>query len=161
MRGGALPPALLFAAFGLALSFAPRRAFAPCLGLLVFVAAAIGFLRIGPQWQDAVFLGCWASVVLAAASVHLPGERKLMLVLILALNSGLWGGAVVAASGSRLDLFKSLPLALLCVPGRWLVDTQRQIAIKVLSSWLIAVALLAATLQITTPTPGYAPDHMD
>ena len=161
MRGGALPPALLFAAFGLALSFAPRRAVAVCLATLVAVAVAVGFINSGPQWQDDVFMGCWISLVVAAASVHLPNGLGPRLALILAINTGLWGGAVISVSGSNLDFLKSLPIALLCLPGGWLVATRRQIAIKVLTSWLIAVALLAGTLQITTPTPGYVPDHMD
>jgi len=161
MRGGALPPALLFAAFGLALSFAPRRYFAPGIALLTLVAVPLSFFRLDAQWQDPIFLASWVSVVVAAASVHLPGERRLPLVVMLALNSGLWGGAVIAASGNKLDLLKALPLTLLCLPGRWLVTKRWQIGIKVLSSWLIAVALLAATLQLTTPTPGYLPDHID
>jgi hypothetical protein len=41
------------------------------------------------------------------------------------------------------------------------VATKRQIVVKVFASWLIAIALLSATLQVTTPTPGYVPDHMD
>jgi hypothetical protein len=161
VRGGALPPALLFAAFGFALSFAPRRLFAACLAALVAVAVAVSRVRIGPQWDDDVFLGCWISVLIAAGSVHLPKGLGPRLALVLAVNSGLWGGAVISAAGGPLDLLKALPWALLCLPGAWLVATKRQIVIKVLTSWLIAVALLAGTLQITTPTPGYVADHMD
>lgn len=161
MRGGALPPALLFAAFGFALAFGPRRMLAPCLALMALVAIAFGFVRIGHQWQDAVFMGCWISVIIAAAVVHLPGGVGPRLALVLALNTGIWGGAVISAAGGSLDFIKALPCALVCLPGSWLVATKRQIVIKVLTSWLIAVALLSATLQITTPTPGYVPDHMD
>ena len=35
------------------------------------------------------------------------------------------------------------------------------IAPKVVSSWLIAVALLAVTLQLIPVTPGYLPDHLE
>jgi hypothetical protein len=161
VRGGALPPALLFAALGLALSFAPRRTSVLCLAALAATALVVGSIKIGPQWRDDVFLGCWISVIAAAASVHLPRGPGPRLALLLAFNTGFWGGAVISAAGGPLDFFEALPWALLCLPGRWLVATRRSIAIKVLSSWLIAVALLALTLQITTPTPGYAPDHMD
>jgi len=161
MRGGALPPALLFAAFGFALSFAPRRWFAPCLIILLIVSIGVGRVRIGANWQDPIFLGCWVSVIAAAACVHWPGGVGPRLAVVLAINTGIWGGAVIAVAGGSLDFVKSLPCALVCLPGGWLVATRRQIVIKVLSSWLIAVALLASTLQITTPTPGYVPDHMD
>jgi hypothetical protein len=160
MRGGALPPALLCAAFGLALAFAPRRAFLPALIALCLAALAGSFLTVPASWQDGVFLGCWISVVLAALTVHLPRKLGPTASLILALNSGFWAGAVIAAAGSRLDLLKSLPAALLCLPGAWLVATGRGIAIKVATSWLIAIAILAAALPLT-PTPGYKPDHMD
>ena len=160
MRGGALPPALLCAALGFALAFGPRRILAPALLLMVAAAIAASFLPTPVSWQDGVFLGCWVSVVLAALSVHLPRGVGPRLALALALNSGFWAGSVIAAAGSRLDLLKSLPVALICLPGTWLVSTRKGLAIKVAASWLIAVSILAAALPLT-PTPGYKPDHMD
>jgi hypothetical protein len=35
------------------------------------------------------------------------------------------------------------------------------IIVKISSSWLIAVAILALTLQFLPVTPGYVPDHLD
>ncbi len=160
MRGGALPPALLCAAFGLALAFGPRRIFPYALIALCLAALAASFLTFPPAWQDGVFLGCWASVVLAALSVHLPNRIGPKLALVLALDCGFWTGAVIAAAGARTDLLKSLPLALLCLPGAWLVSTRRGIAVKVVTSWLIAISILSAALPLV-PTPGYKPDHMD
>jgi hypothetical protein len=160
MRGGALPPALLFAAFAFALSYAPRRTIPWALALAAIMAVAASFTPIPSGWQDGIFLGCWISVVVAALCVHLPGGVPRPLALALAANSGFWAGVVIAGAGTRLDLLKSLPVCLLCLPGAWLVATGRGIAIKVAASWLIAVSLLAATLQMI-PTPGYKPDHMD
>ncbi len=160
MRGGALPPALLCAALGFALAYAPRRIVGYALALLAVTAFGASFLKIPTGWQDGIFLGCWASVVLSALAIHLPRGVGPRLALGLAANSGLWAGAVVAASGSRFDLLKALPAALICVPGAWLVSTKRGLAIKVVASWLIAVSILAAALPLT-PTPGYKPDHMD
>lgn len=161
MRGGALPPALLCAALGLALGFAPRRAWPVSLAILVAVAVGASWLKIPPAWIDGVFAGCWISVVLAAASVHLPGGMGRNTALALSANTGLWCGAVIAAAGTQVDLIEALPLALLCLPAGWLVGRGWGVAVKVVSSWLIAIALLAAFLPVTTPTPGYAPDHMD
>lgn len=161
MRGGALPPALLCAALGLALGFAPRRGLALNLALLALVAFGASWLKPPAAWTDAVFMACWVSVVLAAASVHLPGGVGRRLGLVLSINTGLWSGLVVAVAGTRTDLLKSLPWALLCLPSAWMVARRWGIVVKVVSSWLIAIALLAAFLPVTTPTPGYAPDHMD
>ena len=161
MRGGALPPALLFAAFGLALAFAKRRSLLPAILATAVIAALVSFVPIGGQWADPCFLGCWISVLIAAVSVHLPRGLGPRLAILLAVDIGVWGGAVIAVAGKPLDLALSAPWLLLALPAGWLVRTKRQIAVKVLASWLIAVSLLAATLQITTPTPGYVQDHMD
>ncbi len=161
MRGGALPPALLCAALGFALAFAPRRFILASLVALVGAAALIVWRGLGASWRDTVFVGCWISVILTAAAVHLPRGPGPRLAVLLSLNVGAWAGAVIAVAGAPLDLAKSLPWAMLCLPGGWLVATGRQIALKVAASWLVAVALLAVSLPFTTPTPGYVPDHMD
>ncbi len=161
MRGGALPPALLFAALGLALSFAPRRIIAPSAVLAIVAAIGTSFLRVATTWEDPIFLGCWIGVALAAASVHIPGGVRPAWAVILSLNSGLWGGAVIAAAAPRLDLAIAASAVVICIPGAWLVATGRGIAVKVASSWLIAIGVLALCLQLAPTTPGYKPDHMD
>ena len=161
MRGGALPPALLFAALGLALSFAPRRIVAWAAVLAIVAAIGASFLRVATSWEDPIFLGCWVGVAITAASVHIPGGVRSWWAVILGLNSGLWAGAVVAAAGNAIDLAISAPVLLLCVPGAWLVGTGRGIAVKVAASWLIAIGVLALCLQLAPTTPGYKPDHMD
>lgn len=161
MRGGALPPALLFAALGLALAFAPRRTLGPALAIAALSALAASFVPVPPTWREAAFLACWASVAAIAATVHLPGGPGPRLALGLATLAGGVAGALTSVAGERIDLVKSLPAALLCIPAYWLVGRKGGIAVKVVASWLIAVALLAASLPLTTKTPGYAPDHMD
>lgn len=160
MRGGALPPALLCAALAFALAFAPRRAIAPALFLLVSASVATSFAPIPTAWVEIAFLGCWASVMVTAASVHLPDGANYRLALALGINAGVWVGAVVAVAGHEIDLAKALPFGLLALPAAWLVATRRGIAVKVVASWLIAVAILAGALPLV-PTPGYKPDHME
>lgn len=160
MRGGVMPPALLFAALAFALAFAPRRVLLPGLAALVLVAAAIHALPIPKAWTEAVFVGCWLSVIGTAAMVHLRAGAGPRLAFALAVNAGAWAGATVAVSGVGLDLLKAFAVLVLLVPARWLVAHRGGIAVKVVASWLVAVAILAATLA-TMPTPGYVPDHME
>jgi hypothetical protein len=108
-----------------------------------------------------VFLGGWISVVASAAMVHLRRGLSPRGALALSFNAGLWSGAEVALAGSRLDLAKALACALLFAPAVMMVGWRVPIIVKVISSWLIAVALLAATLQFLPVTPGYMPDHLD
>ena len=160
MRGGSLPPALLVAALGLALAYAPPRARYGGLLLLVFVAPMTALISIDPRWEEAVFLACWAGVISAAASVHIPRGLGATPALVLTLAIAVLAGAVTATAGTLLSLLIALPWVLVTIPAAWLVANGRGIAIKVVSSWLIAIALLAAALPLT-PTPGYEPDHLE
>lgn len=155
-----VPPALLFAALACALAFAaPGRRWPALLAALV-AALAAAQLPLPPKWVDGVFLGLWASTVIVAAFVHFPRRLASGVPLALGINAGLWAGASVAIAGTTLDLAKAAPWLALVVPGAWLVAGGRGVAVKVVSSWLIAIAVLAAVLPIV-PTPGYAPDHME
>ncbi len=161
MRTAALPAALLVAALAFALSFAPRRAM--WIGLPVFAALLIGagMVRTPLGWEEAIFLGCWASVLATAALVHLPHGVSTAVAVGAAANTGLWSGLLIATAGEAIDVAKTLPIALLCIPGAWLARRPFRIALKVAASWLIAVAVLAAAIPFTTPTPGYVQDHME
>jgi len=161
LRGGTLPPALLCAALGLALAFAPRRAWGPSLVALAATATALAIAPVPPGWLEGVFLGCWVSIAAGAATVHLPGGLSPRGAFALSVNAGFWSGAVVALAGSRLDLLKSLLGVLVLLPAALIVGWRAPIVVKVVSSWLIAVAVLAATLQFLPTTPGYMPDHLD
>ena len=108
-----------------------------------------------------MFLGCWASVILIAASVHKPGGLGREAALVLSLNAGIWVGAVTAFSPCKVNLLKALPVSLCMFPAIWVIRRNGLIAVKIVSSWLIAVAILAATLQFLPVTQGYLPDHTD
>ena len=161
MRGGALPPALLAAALGFALAFVPKKAVLPSVAVFACVAVAASLVRITPAWVDAIFYGCWASVIVTALCVHIRKPPPLVAVLALSANAGLWAGAVISVAGAPLDLAKSLPFVLICLPASWLIARRLGIAVKVVASWLIAVSVLAAALPTLTPTPGYVGDHME
>jgi len=151
----------LCAAVGLALAFAPRGARGPSLLALSATAVAISFASVPQSWLEVTFLVCWISVGTSAASVHLQGGLALRAALALSLNAGFWSGAVVALAGSPLDLVKALPWALVVLPAGWIVRRRASIVVKVVSSWLIAVAALAAVLQFLPVTPGYVADHLE
>ena len=106
-------------------------------------------------------MGFWISVIATAASVHLARGLRPWAAMVLSLNAGVWASAVVSLSGSRLDLLKALPFVLIVLPASWVVGRHASIAVKVVSSWVIAIAVLAATLQLLPVTPGYLPDHLE
>jgi hypothetical protein len=161
VRGGTTPPALLFAALGLALAFAPREARAPSLLALLLTLVALLFLPIPRAWLEGVFLACWISVIATAASVHLTRKLSARAALMLSINAGIWADAVTRLSGSPLDLLQALPWVLALWPASWVMSRYGAIPIRVVSSWLVAIAALAAVLQLLPVTPGYMPDHLE
>jgi hypothetical protein len=161
VRGGVLPAALLLSALALALSFAPLRIRLVCfvtLGCTLVVGSAFD---TPPGWLEIGFLGCWTSIMATAIAVHLPRGPGLGGGIVLSVNAGVWASAVVALSGNAADILKALPALLLVLPGAWLVARRASIALKVASSWLIAIAILAGALPFLPATPGYLPDHLE
>jgi len=55
MRGGIVPPALLFLALGLALAFTPRHALVPSLLALLVTLVASALVRVPQTWLEGVF----------------------------------------------------------------------------------------------------------
>ena len=161
MRGGALPPALLLAALAFALAHALPRARIWSLIALLGTLAVLSQLALPGDWLETAFLGCWVSTAATAAAVHLPRGPRLAGGILLSMNAGFWAHAVVTLSGTPLDLLAALAVVLLILPAAWLVARGASIAVKVASSWLIAIAMLAAVLPFLPVTPGYLPDHLE
>lgn len=161
MRGGALPPAILCAALGLALASADRKLWRLCIAAAVAMAVAAAWVRLPAGWTDEIFLGCWSSTVFNAVRVHLARPSSRTSTLLLCFNTGFWTGAVISVAGRKPDLLLAIPCTLTLLPASWAIRRGASIAVKIVSSWLVAVAILAATLQALPVTPGYLPDHMD
>ena len=128
---------------------------------LTVTATCLAIAPVPRGWLNWVFLGCWLSVAASAATVHLLGGLQPRWAFAASLNAGLWSGAVIALGGSRLDLLKALPCVLVLFPAALVIGLRATIAVKVVASWLIAIAVLAATLRCLPVTPGYMPDHLD
>ena len=161
MRGGVLPAALLCTGLGLALGFSPRRIWLLSTATLVTSAVVIALTTVPLSWVEGVFLGCWISIAATAAAVHVPKGLSTPAAVALSVNAGIWVGAVTALSGPKLNLVKTLPCVLALLPAAFIIGRRAPIVVKVVASWLVAVAVLAGTLQLLPVTPGYLPDHLE
>jgi hypothetical protein len=148
-------------ALGLALAFSPRRAWVPNIALLAVGATAIAFAGVPQGWVEGIFVGCWISIVATAAAVHAPAGLSVPAAVALSVNAGIWVGAVSALSGPGFNLVKTLPCVLALLPAASIIARRAPIVVKVVASWLVAVAVLAGTLQLLPVTPGYLPDHLE
>lgn len=161
MRGGVLAAMLLCIALGMALAFAPARMRKACLALLA-MCAALGFAaRVPSTLSGAVFLASWISVIACAAAVHLPRGVPATAAALLSVDAGLCAGMLIALEGRAFDLPLALCGSLALVPATLAVRRRLAIAARVASSWLIAIAVLAAALPYLPVTPGYLPDHLE
>jgi hypothetical protein len=156
---GVLPASLLCAAAALVLA----RGSIPHIAAGV-VVVALGALA-GTNWPDGTEptsparLFAWMSLASLAACAALgrgrPGAR---VRLLLALNGGIWAGA---STGPGLHLAAALAWLGLVAPAYVLVRTRAEVAGRVAASWLLTIGVLNAAIPLTTPTPGYARDHME
>ena len=81
--------------------------------------------------------------------------------IVLAVAAGASGGAVASLAHERAAIvWIALLATATCLVART-AARRAPLAPKIVSSWLIAVALLAATLQMLPVTPGYLPDHLE
>lgn len=160
MNGGLLPFLLMGTAVALALTYVPPRLALP--GIAGFAMGGL-LLMLAPFPQSAssaIFVGFWLSTIAAAALVLVPSAIKPQFAIGAAINGGLWAGAFTSVTGMRASLAIAMSLTFFFVPGRWFRCGKREIVLKVLSSWLIAVSALAMSVSLVA-TPGYEPDHME
>lgn len=160
MNSGILPFLLMSSSVALALTIAPLR-----LGLFSaagFAAAAllIALIAVPDSAEEAILTGFWLSAIVAAALVLVPAKLPASVASIVAINAGLWFGALMTVTEQGLSAALALAVATFFVPARWFRCRGGEIVLKVLSSWIIAVSALA-TLVSLVPTPGYEPDHME
>jgi hypothetical protein len=148
------------AAVGLALTIVQSRT--AWAGLASFaISALLAMLSSLPEGATGVvFPSFWLSTIAAACLVFIPASVSPCLVIVLAINGGIWSGMLTTITGARSPLAFALLFAVFFVAVRWFRCGGRKIVLKVLSSWLIAVSALAALVSLV-PTPGYEPDHME
>ncbi len=128
------------------------------LGLMWF-STAISFMITPSRAELSADQILWAFVITTAALAYLPEAGKNRLAPLVCWASGLVCGAMIKVTGvpPHLLILTGAGLAIFVPAGRGpLVDW----GVKVVCSWLIAVAVLAVTLPLIT-TPGYQRDHMD
>lgn len=162
MRGAGISAGLLLAALAFALAFLPRRIAAG--GALLAGLAALAGTYLPPAANlDLIYAGCWVSLVIAALGVYWPRalQRVPWLAAVLALDCGIWAGLVMASEPAAARPPWSLAALLLVIPASLCIERGWTIAPRVVTSWLLAVALLVGAIPHLVIHPGYVRDHME
>jgi hypothetical protein len=158
MRDSLVPAAMVFAALGLMLAFVPRKAAAACIGVAVVLALVASQSKFGAPASDPAIMACWAAVSVLAFRTYWPSRTRLNNLAIAAV-AGLVSGFAIAASAAPSALWQPLLGSLIVVPATLAVERGFAVAPRVVVSWLVAVAVLAALLPYVVSHPGYVADH--
>lgn len=160
MRDATLPAALLAISLGLSLAAVSMRIAAEAIAALIITAIVLALLPTQPAAADLIFSCCWISILICAALVHVSRFMDRAVWSLLGVNAGIWIGLLCRLQGGFGVAWVSLPLTAIYIPAAYIHRRHWGIALKVVASWLIAIAALELALTLV-PTPGYKPDHMD
>lgn len=120
-------------------------------------------------------IGYSLGFVLATGFLHLSGIALGLLrhyragtlllrgagLVIGAVGASFLCGAAIAAPGRAAWILMGLPFVLVALLARWEQIRLGPLPLKVLASWLCAVALLATALHFVPGAIGNMPDHME
>ena len=162
MMGGDVAAGLLLAVCAFMLAFVPRRIMAT--GIVAGVAMTIAVVV---SWQmlpvKVAFAGCWISLIVTAMLVYFPQvlRHAPWAAPVLAANTGFWAGQVILVEGDWHDLVPVLPVWLAVVPAIVCVARGWVLPVRIVTSWLLAVALLVGSIPYLVVHPGYEADHKE
>jgi hypothetical protein len=162
MTGALVAAGLLLAVVAFALAFASSRGMASGAGAAALTCLTMVEL-VPTQLFQWAFAGCWVSLILTALLVYfpMPQRRFAWVGPLLGVNGGVWAGTVIATEASLADSLPVVLVLLLCVPARLMVGRGWSLALRIVTSWLLAVALLVGSIPLLVVHPGYVPDHKE
>ena len=159
MTDSALPAAMVFAALGLMLSFAARTIAAISIALAVLMAFAASHVGSDTIVHQAATIACWGVILIMAILTFWPRQWPALVIIAVSGAAGFVSGAVIEAAATPLKLWPTMVVVLVVLPATLAVERGYNIVPRVVMSWLLAVAMLAALLPYVVSHPGYIPDH--
>lgn len=160
MSGALFLSALLFAAVGITSAHAPWKTAILTAAGVIAAALLTSFLPPDALSAKLIMIGAGLSIVPAILLVYFPRLLSPTPLFLIAIHCGAWAGALLSMSGQQQAMLVAAPLLAVSLPARWLIQRRWQIGLKVAASWMLAIALLAVTLN-TISMPSYQLDHME
>lgn len=159
MTDSALPAAMVFAALGLMLSFAARTTAALSIALAVLMAFAANAVAPDTIVHHAATIACWGVILIMAVLTFWPRQWPALVTISVSVAAGFVAGAFVATAATPPKLWQAMLVILVALPATLAVERGYPMFPRVVMSWLLAVAMLAALLPYVVSHPGYIPDH--
>jgi hypothetical protein len=154
-----VPAAMVFAALGLMLAFVPRKTAAIGLALAIVLASVASLSRVGVAANDVAIMACWCAVLVLAGLTYWPDPAAQLTNIAIAAIAGIVSGIAIVASATASSFLQPVLASLLIIPATVAVERGYVVAPRVVASWLVAVAVLAALLPYVVAHPGYVADH--
>ena len=154
-----LATALLCGSTGLMLGVAkaaPRRA-TVIIGLGILAATAMAMPRISVPDNNA-FMAAWIAILVVAAACVSGAWASRALAFPMTMVAGAITG-LLADDSPLLTALVALPIAY--GVAKLVIAHALDLALRVVAGWLLAVAVLNASLALLPVTPGYLPDHLE
>lgn len=161
MKGEALAAGLLLATLAFALAFVTRRIAVAAVGLATVIMVSVAFVGTAGEGSNVLFAACWLTLIVLALSVYWPGraQRHAWLPFVGAAVAATIAGLLFASGNAWLSLPMAVGLAAATAGAGIVVSRGWSIALRVVTSWLLAVALLVGAIPHLVVHPGYEPDH--
>lgn len=153
---------LLLATLAFALAFAPSRT--RWRAAVVAAAALLTTALLVPAMPEQMALTGWGVTLIAVAiTVYAPAiiAGHPILPMLGALAAGAWAGALLAPGGPGPAAAYALGFAGFVEAGSLVVHRGWGLALRVATSWAVAVAILVGAMPYFVAHPGYVPDHRE
>ena len=154
--------ALLLATLAFALAFVPSRT-----RWRAAVIAAMAFLTtaaLAPAIPEQLALTGWGvMLVVVAIAVYAPAitANYTIVPILSALAAGAWAGALLAPDGPGRAAAYALGFAGTVAAASLVVRRGCGLALRVATSWAVAVAILVGSMPYFVTHPGYVADHRE
>ena len=154
-----VPAAMVFAALGLMLAFVPRKTAAASILVAIVLAFLASRLQLDETANDAAIMLCCVAISVLAFRTYWPSPVQRLNGLAISAVAGIVSGTAIAASAPPSSIWQPMLASLVVVPAMAAVERGYAIVPRVVASWLVAVAILAALLPYVVAHPGYVPEH--
>lgn len=154
--------ALLLATLAFALAFVPLRT--RWRAAMVAAAALLATAVLAPAMPEHVALTVWGIMLIAVAmAVYAPAiaAGHPVLPMLGALAAGAWAGALLAPGGPGPAAAYALGFAGVIAAASLVAHRGWGLALRVATSWAVAVAILVGAMPYFVAHPGYVPDHRE
>jgi hypothetical protein len=110
-------------------------------------------------WSIALITVCSLGTVILVLLIFWPARLSRLIALVLSVVVGVITGLGHSLAAMPQNIYPALAAGALALPALVAIERGYAIAVRVVASWLVAIAVLAALLPYVVSHPGYVSEH--